>query len=111
MPTYKCHRCGIIKPLTEFHRSRQHLSGHDDTCKECDNQRCRQRYAQYKDAYKKKARAWRQMNRKRHYELTKRAGRLQKIGIYKYGKRTRHYPDQQVTVEQVMGDIIQQINQ
>lgn len=41
----ECSRCGTLKPLSEYHKSKKIKSGYRAHCKECHKKHCREYYA------------------------------------------------------------------
>lgn len=68
--TYKCPRCGLEKPLTEFHRDKTKKSGHKSHCKGCvKNIPGRAEYQKrYRDEHREHCREWEAQYRENNRE-------------------------------------------
>ena len=61
--TWKCRRCGKVKPDAEFHRSSRLLSGHLSHCADCANREHRACNEKYKARYRARQAVFEQNHR------------------------------------------------
>ena len=67
-----CRKCGITKPLTEFHRARDMRDGHRNECRDCWSELCKARYYENRDEYILRAQRWRERNPEKYEEWKRR---------------------------------------
>lgn len=99
--TKSCSRCKVIKPISDFSKSKRDKDGHRSACKECvrldyfanhDEEKAlrRQNYASNKEAYKARSRVWKLENPDKVYSTVH--ARKQKIKSI-YGLSWETYED------------------
>lgn len=54
-----CSKCGLLKPLTDFHKKKKQKSGLNPSCKACVKIETERYYAENSDAVKTRVREWR----------------------------------------------------
>lgn len=67
-----CKKCGVVKPLSEFHRTVAMRDGHRSECKDCWKVICKARYAKNRDEHIAKVQEWRRRNPKKFEEWKRR---------------------------------------
>ena len=73
IPQFKCcFRCGIIKPLDEFHRDRSNLDGFHSYCKTCRKLINYPYHVTHRAENRKRSQCWRKMNLERAREKGRR---------------------------------------
>lgn len=85
-PLKRCVRCGVEKPLTDFHRLRSSKDGHHHYCRSCKSEHARASYQRNRDhilAYQARYRA----EHPDKVAEVKRQSRLKKIDAYKAQER------------------------
>lgn len=58
----RCRKCGEVKPLTEFYRSKRHPDGHRARCKDCCNEQRRASYPAIRERVMAEHRDYRKRN-------------------------------------------------
>jgi len=61
----RCSKCGVLKPVTEFHKNRARWDGLANECRECSLVRHQKRYASNRELYNTKAQAYYSKNAER----------------------------------------------
>lgn len=89
-----CKKCGVVKPLSEYHVARDNRDGHRNECKACWKAICRARYLANRDEYIRRAQKWRDRNPDYYQEVLRRnreENREQRAKIGRRGYFRRKY--------------------
>jgi 5-methylcytosine-specific restriction endonuclease McrA len=71
MDTKECSGCGLVKPLTEFHRHKKFADGHRPRCKVCRKAETKAWYRRNAVAVRARSKAWREANPERYKQQLK----------------------------------------
>lgn len=71
MSTKACSKCGVVQPLSDFHKNSSASDGHQASCKTCSRASHREYYQRNSEAVKLRARAWELANPDRLAERRK----------------------------------------
>ena len=88
----KCTKCGIEKPLTEFHKDKNKKDGHRSHCKSCIKKYCaenKEKRAKYYAENKEKRAKWRAENKEKIAKSKAKWRAENKEKIAKYGAKFR----------------------
>jgi len=83
-----CNKCGIKKPIIDFHKQKDCLGGFRATCKLCVKERKSVHYANNKEVYKERWALWKEKIDRSDYYATYRVENKEKIKQYQIN--TRH---------------------
>ena len=72
----QCTKCGVTKPLSQFHRTIRKLDGHHSQCKVCDSVASKDYRTRHHEAVLERARKWRQENPGASTRITVKEGDL-----------------------------------
>ena len=68
----QCSKCGEVKQLTEFHKSKRYKDGLSRHCRRCESNRSRAKYERNKEIILAQKRAWYASHSEHHNSLTSR---------------------------------------
>jgi hypothetical protein len=77
-----CNKCGVAKPLIDFHRQKDCLGGFRSTCKDCVSQRKAKHYSKNKEVYKERWALWKEKTDRSEYYASYRQVNQEKIKAY-----------------------------
>jgi len=80
----KCNKCLQDLPIESFHRMKHLKSGHNPRCKSCVNARNKDRWIRNKARYSARYAEWRNANRQKLAEKSKRERTLMKEKVYSF---------------------------
>jgi len=66
MEEKKCSKCGKIKPVGEFYKNKEYVTGITSQCKKCHSQNLKRYYRTHRAKFVEKARKWRKANPEKH---------------------------------------------
>ena len=66
-----CSKCGVWKPLEEYHKRKTSKDGRRSECKECQKEYRKQHYQNNKECYKEQNKQWREDNKEYRKEYEK----------------------------------------
>ena len=84
----QCTKCGVFKPLDEYTNDSQRKSGKRPSCKKCDNERQRKKYAENPEKAGERARKYREEN---SYEIIERRRKYYNNNREKLIERSRKW--------------------
>lgn len=67
----QCTKCGIVKDLSEFHRSKKEKDGRVDRCKVCHSEYRKQHHIENKERNSSMRKKWEELNRERMIKYRK----------------------------------------
>jgi len=89
-----CAKCGIEKPLTEFHKNNKSESGRTSKCKSCVSAYDKSRHKDNREGILKRKREYYQNNKENHYAVQKKWRAKNKVSINtKRRERNKHRYD------------------
>ena len=87
VPTKQCHKCGLIKPITEFHNDKTKKDGKYGYCKSCQKKIKEIYHINNKDKIKASKQRWKSENPEKYHNSKARYHQEHKDIVYAFNKK------------------------